>query len=115
MEKKDRKKYYPVFLKDKKLHDNFVIEQKIKGFKNADQMVQYLLELEEKNKFLEKRCTQKENDFNELLKIRTFTQEEITALLDHTRDIDLCDTEEERYKDIIKSAHMKLKRMKGGE
>lgn len=67
MEKSERTKYYPISLKDKELHDRFVIVQKLKKFKNADQMIQYLLELEEKNQFLEKRCTQKENDFNELI------------------------------------------------
>lgn len=67
MEKKERTKYYPLSLKEKKLHDRFVIEQKINGFRNADRMIEHLLSLDAKNKFLEERLTQKEKDFNELI------------------------------------------------
>lgn len=111
MEKKERTKYYPISLKDKKLHDEFMIELRTKGFKNVDQMIRHLLELEEKNKFLEKMCTQKENDFNELLQKRTFTQDELKALYQCTADVDLWDTEDEEFTEIIRSANTKLYRM----
>lgn len=78
-----------------------------------DQTLKHLLSLEEKNQFLEKRCTQKENDFNELLGMGTFSQDEIKVLDDLTRDIDLCDTEDEEYSEHIKSIRVKLKRMNG--
>lgn len=79
--------------------------------KTLDATLKYLLSLEEKNQFLEKRCTLKEDDFNELLKMRTFTQDEMKAIDDLTRDIDLCDAECEEYTELIKSVRVKLIRM----
>ncbi|MEN6291579.1 MAG: hypothetical protein ABFD07_06130 [Methanobacterium sp.] len=80
METKKRTKYYPINLKDEQLHNDFMVEKQKKRFKNADQMVKYLLTLKAENDFLEKRCTQKEDDFNELLKLLAGKNDKIEEL-----------------------------------
>ena len=67
MEKQERTKYYPISLKDKKLHSEFMIFERKKGFQNVDETLAYLMSLEEKNEFLEHRCTLKEKDCLDLI------------------------------------------------
>lgn len=43
--------------------------------------------------------------------LKTLSHEEIQALVDLTRDIDLNITEDDEYTELIRSAHMKLTRM----
>ncbi len=46
MEAKKRTKYYPISLKDKELHDRFMMLGIEIGSKNADQTIKYLLGLQ---------------------------------------------------------------------
>ena len=67
MEKKEKDKYYPISLKDKNLHDEFMILERVNGFKNVDDALKELIknskELDEAKRYI----MELENKINELI------------------------------------------------
>ena len=67
MEKKEKDKYYPISLKDKNLDDEFMIFERVKGFKNVDDALKELIknskELDEAKRYI----MELENKINELI------------------------------------------------
>lgn len=66
MEKKERTKYYPISLKDKKLHDEFMILERVKGFSNVDDALREVIEDSKELVEAKKKIAELEDNVNEL-------------------------------------------------